>query len=203
MLEFQPHNVDQPEIFGANQCPDKSEISDSDLQTGTHAHVELAPNNHIFETPSFANQDDFIQKVVSPPNEPDQLHAELSSITAPNPDFIDDTESDFDLSAWEAEVELAPPEGDASLAIAATDTYRVISNHAQSTHQQIGTTSRRFCRSVQLLCHGLMTSKRGLKSGHCFFELLGREAFPRRSLKISPEIPTVRQMNSPLRSCEW
>ena len=129
-LEFQPHNVDQPESFGANHPPDISETSDPDLQAGPHPHVKLTPNDHIFETSSFANQDGFIQKVVSPPNEPDHLHAELSSITAPNPDFIDDPESVFDLSAWEAEVELAPPEGDASLAIAATDTYRVISNHA-------------------------------------------------------------------------
>jgi RNA polymerase primary sigma factor len=129
-LELQPYNVDQPEIFAANKSRDISETSDSDLQAGTHLHVELVPNDHIFETPSFANQDDFIQNIVSPPNEPDYLHADLSSITAPNPDFIDDTESIFDLSAWEAEVELAPPEGDASLAIAATDTYRVISNHA-------------------------------------------------------------------------
>jgi RNA polymerase primary sigma factor len=129
-LEFQPHNVDQPEIFNANKSPDVSETSDSDLQHGTHPLVKLGPNDHISETPSFANQDDFIQNVVSPPNEPDHLHADFSSITATNSDFIDDTESEFDLSAWEAEVELAPPEGDASLATAATDTYRVISNHA-------------------------------------------------------------------------
>jgi RNA polymerase primary sigma factor len=128
-LEYLPNNVGQPESFGANQSPDISKTSFPDLQTGTHQRVELAPNDHIFETPSFANQDDFIQKVVSPPNEPVQ-YAELSSITAPNPDFIDDTESVFDLSAWEAEVELAPPEGDASLEIAATNTFRVISNHA-------------------------------------------------------------------------
>jgi RNA polymerase primary sigma factor len=129
-LEFQPHYVDRSEGFGANQSSDISETSDSDLRTATHAHVDLAPNDHFFETPSFANKGDFIKNVVSPPNEPDHLHAELSSITAPNSDFIDDAESVFDLSTWEVEVELTPPEGDSSLAIAATDTYRVISNHA-------------------------------------------------------------------------
>lgn len=129
-LEFQAHYVDRPEGHGAKQSPDISETSDSDLLTATHTHVELAPNDHIFETPSFANKADFIKDVVSSPNDSGHLHAVLSSITAPNPDFIDDTESVFDLSAWEAEVEMAPPEKDASLEIAATETYRVISNHA-------------------------------------------------------------------------
>lgn len=129
-LELQPHHVDRPEILDTNKSPDISKTSDSDLQAETHSHVELAPNDPVFDTPGFVNQDDFIQNVVSPPNEPDSRDADLSSITAPNPDFSDNTEPVFDLSAWEAEVEQAPPEEDASLAIAATDTYRAISNHA-------------------------------------------------------------------------
>lgn len=129
-LELQSHHVDPPEILDTNEAPDISKTSDSDLQAETHSHVELAPNDHVLETPYFANQDDIIQNVVSPPNEPDRRDADLTSITSPNPDFSDNTEPVFDLSAWEAEVEQAPPEEDASLAIAATDTYRVISNHA-------------------------------------------------------------------------
>lgn len=98
-LEFKLHNVDQPEISGASQCSDVSETLDSDFQIGTHPHVELAPNDYIIETLSFANEDVFIR---TPPDEHDHRHVDLSSITAPNPDFIDDTKSVFALSTWEA-----------------------------------------------------------------------------------------------------
>jgi RNA polymerase primary sigma factor len=128
-LEFQQHNVVRPEMFDSNISPNISEASDSILQVEAHAQVGLELDDQFFHTPSAANEDDCSKNVVSPPKEPEHLHENLPSNTVLNPDFIDDTESDFDLSAWEAEVELAPPLEDASLVIATVDTYRVISNH--------------------------------------------------------------------------
>ena len=104
-LDLQADNVDQPEIFDSNQSPSSEETSYSDLLAEPH------PNSYWSA------------------NQPSHLNADLSSISAPKPDFIDDTEAIFDLSAWEAEVEMAPPVEDASLAISATETYRLISNH--------------------------------------------------------------------------
>ncbi len=104
-LDLQADNVDQPEIFDSNQSPSSKETSDSNLLAGPH------PNSYLSA------------------NQPIHLNADLSSVSASKPDFIDDTEAIFDLSAWEAEVEMAPPVEDASLAISATETYRLISNH--------------------------------------------------------------------------
>lgn len=128
-IEFQPQNVAPSENIGAKHSTDICETSDSDSPTGSQPHVELVPFDPYSETTSLADQDVSVLNVDLPASVPALFHAQLSSINAPNPDFIDDTESVFDLSAWDAEVELAPPEGDASLAIAATNTYLVISNH--------------------------------------------------------------------------
>ena len=104
-LDLQADNVDQTEIFDSNQSPSSKETSDSNLLAG------LDPNSYLSAT------------------QPIHLNVNLSSVSASKPDFIDDTEAIFDLSAWEAEVEMAPPVEDASLAISATETYRLISNH--------------------------------------------------------------------------
>ena len=104
-LDLPPHHIDQPEVFNSIQPRSTKEISDSDLLAGPHSNAYLSAN------------------------EPSHLNADLSSVSAIKLDSIDDTEAIFDLSAWEAEVEMAPPEEDASLAISAADTYRVISNH--------------------------------------------------------------------------
>ena len=104
-LELHPHHINQHEMLDSNQSLSTKEKLDSDLLAGTKPQAYLSAK------------------------EPDHKNTDLSSVVTSNPDFIDDTEFAFDLSSWEAEVEQAPPVEDASLAISATDIYRVISNH--------------------------------------------------------------------------
>ena len=73
-LDLQADNVDQPEIFDSNQSPSSKETSDSNLLAGPH------PNSYLSA------------------NQPIHLNADLSSVSASKPDFIDDTEAIFDLS---------------------------------------------------------------------------------------------------------
>lgn len=104
-IECQLHHVNQPEIFNSNRPLSTSETLESDLLAIPH------PRGYLLA------------------DEPIHLNLDLSSVTVSKPDFIDDTETVFNLSAWEVEVELPPPIQDTSLAISATNTYRVISNH--------------------------------------------------------------------------
>jgi RNA polymerase primary sigma factor len=98
----------------------------SDFVDKSRSEVVLASVGQIFEALSLANNASFIQKF----GLVESKAATLNQPGLPNHSAVDNADSEYELSAWEAELEIEPPAEDATLTIAVSKTNLAISNHA-------------------------------------------------------------------------
>ena len=117
-------DVKQLEKIGIHQSIEKHK--NSDFGDKSRPDVVLASVGQIFEALSLANNTSFIQKF----GFVESKAATLNQSGLPNHSAVDDADSEYDLSAWEVELEIEPPAEDASLTIAVSKTHLAISNHA-------------------------------------------------------------------------